>query len=127
MARNPLPWYWPERGGWYTILNGQRQPLGPHPEDAPPPHKNKGKWIAPPAIMQAFHTLMAKQAEEPQPTPTPTPEPQGLLVAEVFDKFLSWTKQHKAPRTYEWYRDHIQDFINRKPEAARLPYDQLRP
>jgi integrase len=128
MARSPSPWYWPEREGWYTIVNGQRQPLGPHPDDAAPPHKKKGKWVAPPAIMQAFHALMARQGEEcPQNAPTSTPAPQGITVAEVFDKYLAWCEKHREPRTYTWYRDHIQDFINRKPEAARLPATDLRP
>jgi integrase len=122
VARIASPWFWEERGGWYVNRDGQRHFLGDHPPDAPPPKKVKGKWNAPPSIMQAFHALMAAP-----PTPAPTPAPQGITAAEVFDKFLSWCEKHREPRTYEWYRDHIQDFINRKPEVARLPALELRP
>ena len=84
MARRPSPWYWPERNGWYTILNGQRQSLGNHPEDAPPPVKRRGKWVIPSAIEQAFHTLLVT----PSTPSTASPQAQvpcGLTVAEVFE------------------------------------------
>src|SRR5580700_5588818 len=68
MARKPSPWYWPERNGWYTILNGQRQPLGDHPADAPPPVKRKGKWFPPLSIEQAFHALLAAPVTPAAPT-----------------------------------------------------------
>src|SRR6516165_8575375 len=99
MARTPLPWYWPERKGWYTILNGKRQPLGPHPSDLPPPQKRKGKWVAPAAITQAFHALLAepggatKTATNPRPQNVPTPD--GLSVAEVLDRYLDWCQKHR--------------------------------
>jgi hypothetical protein len=83
MARTPSPWYWPERNGWYTILNGQRKPLGDHPAEAGPPQKRKGKWVAPPSIMQVFHALLSS----PQPKSAPAPA-SGPLVAEILDKFL---------------------------------------
>ena len=110
MARKPSPWYWPERNGWFTILGGTRRPLGDHPADLPPPVKRKGKWVAPPAIATAFHTLLAA------PTPPSRGDnlgtrAAGLTVSELLDKFLDWTQKNKAARTYEWYRDHLQSFL----------------
>lgn len=126
MARLPSPWYWPERSGWYTILHGQRHFLGDHPADAAAPQKRKGKWVAPPAILQAFHALLAAPPEQPVSTIDQSPA-DGPPVAEIFDKYLDWCQKHRAGRTFDWYRDHIQDFLNRKPEAARLPVTALRP
>ena len=105
MARKPSPWYWPERNGWYTILNGQRQSLGNHPEDAPPPLKRRGKWVIPSAIEQAFHKLLVTPATSTAPTPVQNQD--GLTVAEVFDKYLDWCEKHREPRTFEWYREAI--------------------
>jgi len=122
MARKASPWYWPERRGWYTILNGKRHPLLALDPEAPEPKKRGNKWIVPKEVDIAFHALMlAPEAL------TPTPEPQGLTVVEVFDKFGTWCKQHREPRTYDWYRDHIQDFINHNPEIAKQPVSALKP
>ena len=63
MARTASPWFWEERQGWYVNKDSQRRFLGDHPQDAPPPRKTKGKWNAPPPIVQAFHALMAAQPE----------------------------------------------------------------
>src|SRR2546423_8185436 len=82
VARKPSPWYWPERNGWYTILNGQRHPLGTHPTNAPPPQRRKGQWVAPPQIQQAFHALLAKPSEMPlAPKAALVNGPVGLAVA----------------------------------------------
>jgi integrase/recombinase XerC len=121
MARKPSPWYWPERRGWYTILNGQRRRLIDLAPDAPEPKKRGSKWIVPPEVDQAFHALMIQPDEQSQPV-----APSGLSVVEVFDKFLAWSQKHNAPRTYEWYRDHIQDFINHTAAVVRQPYTELK-
>lgn len=122
MARKSSPWYWPERNGWFTILNGSRFPLGEHPADLPPPQKRRGKWVVPQAIETAFYVLLAA------PTPkAPFAEPSGgLTVSEVLDKFLDWTEKNKAPRTYEWYRDHLQSFLNHLGQEP-LPAANLKP
>jgi hypothetical protein len=124
MARRASPWYWPERSGWYVILNGQRHPLGNHPADAPPPQKRRGKWAIPLAIEQAFRKLLAA------PSATPPPIQQnsgGITVAEVFDKYLDWCEKHRSPRTFEWYRDHIQSFMDTLKEPDKLPVPSLKP
>jgi integrase len=128
VARKPSPWYWPERNGWYTILNGQRHSLGEHPADTPSPQKRKGKWVAPPQIQQAFHTLLATPpASFPVPTASPTNEVVGLAVAEVLDKYLDWCRIHRAAKTHGWYRDHLQSFLDDLQAMGRLPAEQLKP
>lgn len=123
MARKPSPWYWPERNGWFTILNGSRHSLGEHPKDLPQPTKRKGKWVAPLTIETAFHALLA--APQPQNSMRPAHR-TDLTVAELFEKFLDWTQKNKAPRTYEWYRDHLQSFLDRLAPKS-LPATDLRP
>ncbi len=129
MARKPSPWYWPERNGWYTILHGQRHHLLDQPEDAPPPKKRGGKWVIPTEVDQVFHTLLAAPAEQ---NGQPQSDPSEITVAELFDKYLDWlgnrtSEGSKAQRTYDWYHDHIQGFINFKSDVARLPVSALRP
>ena len=110
MARRPSPWFREDRNGWYVNKDGQRHFLGEHPDGAPPPRQDKKtkKWNAPAAVMQAFHELMAKGDSVPKRTD----KPEGPIVADVFDKFLDWCEKHRAGRTFEWYRDHIQGFLD---------------
>src|SRR5262249_51217209 len=94
------------------------------------------KWNAPPAIVQAFHELMA--AKPKAANPRPANRPDGLTVADIFDKFLDWCEKHREPRTFEWYRDHIQDFLfwwrgrhqedpRNVPPSDRFPVSELKP
>jgi integrase len=124
MARNPTPWFREDRAEWCVNLNGQRHKLGGHPEGFPPPKKSKGRWNAPPPILQAFHTLMAKK---PQENPTPLPLADALSVAEVYDKFLTWCRQHREPLTYQGYHDFIQSLLDHLKQNALLPVPELRP
>lgn len=106
MARTASPWFWEERQGWYVNKNGRRHFLGGHPQGAPPPRKTRKRWNAPPEIVAAFHALMAAPPEAPAPAPA-----AGPTAAELFDKYLDWCQKHRAARTFEWYRDHIQGFL----------------
>ncbi len=128
MARNASPWYWERRNCWAVIIDGQRHLLGDHPDDAPPPHKRKGKWVVPPAIQQRYHEVVAAPREQHHLAPEPEPT---VAVAEVFEKFLDWCSKNRAPRTYEWSRTHIQNFVNalkaRKIVPAEFPAEDLRP
>src|SRR4051812_15866504 len=111
MARKPSPWYWPERNAWFTILDGQRHPLGDHPANLPPPVKRKGKWPCPPSIEKTFHSLLGS----PSPANSMRVSMRsdtGPTVSEILDKFLEWTQKHKAARTYDWYHDHLQSFLD---------------
>lgn len=137
MARKPSPWYWPERHGWYTILRGQRQHLLDLPPEVPPPKKRKGRWVAPPEVEEIFHTLLVADAEEKRGARKAAP-PSGPTVAEVFHKYLDWCKKHREPRTYDWYQDHIQNFLywwsdrHREnpgdyPPSNKFPASELKP
>jgi integrase len=125
MARTASPWFWEERQGWYVNKDGQRHFLGEHPEGASPPRKHKGKWNAPQPIVLAFHTLMAAPLE--QTFPKTSPQADGPLVVEILDKYLDWCQKHRAGRTYEWYHDHIQSFLNSLAGAASMPVADLKP
>lgn len=121
MSKKPSPWYWEARSGWYITRDGQHVNLGKHPADSPPPSKRSGKWVVPNPILQAFYASMTAPLE-----PTP-PSPSGPSVAEIFEKYLGWCKQHREARTYDWYRDHIQGFIDFKPSVAALSVSEVRP
>src|SRR5688572_10473387 len=86
------PWYRSQTDSWYVEVRGQQQKLGKHPEDAPKPKRTKNGWNAPPAILQAFHRLMAEGQ--------PPPKPDVILVAHVCDYFL----------------DHICPYLNGRPD-----------
>jgi integrase len=125
VARTASPWYWEARNAWYVIKDGRRQFLGDHPADAAPPRKKRGKWVVPPAIRDSFHDLMSAKAAVPATAPAIVPD--GLSVAEVFDKFLGWCENNRSARSYEWYRNHIQDFTNSLPDPAGMPVATLKP
>jgi hypothetical protein len=114
MARTASPWFWGERQGWYVNKHGRRHFLGEHPGGAAPPRKIKGTWNVPPPIVQAFHALMAR----PDAAPKPPQQGSGPTVAELLDKYLDWCHRHRAERTYEWYRDHLQRFLDALPAAT---------
>ena len=124
MARTSSPWFWEERNGWYVNKDGQRHFLGEHPTTAPPPRKIKKTWNAPPSIVTAFHVLMA--APVITAVPDSSSSADGPSVAEILDKYLDWCQKHRAPRTYEWYRDLIQGFLDALSNAAMAVTD-LKP
>jgi len=123
MARIASPWFREDRNGWYVNKDGQRHFLGEHPEDAPPPRKHKGKWNAPPSIMKAFHALMAST----EPAPKMSTLDHGPSVADIFEKYLIWCEKNREDRTYDWYRDHIQSFVDSLDKPAEMPVSSLKP
>src|SRR5262245_50815669 len=92
MAKKPSPWFWEARDSWYITRNGQHVNLGKHPADSPLPSKRNGKWVVPDLIMQAFYTAMTSNPEVENP---PSTAPSGPTVAEIFEKYLAWCKQHR--------------------------------
>lgn len=124
MARIATPWFWEERSGWYVNKDGHRHFLGEHPEDAPPPRKHKGKWNAPTLIVQKFHSLMAAPDT---PASNVVAIPAGPTVAEILDKHLDWCQKHRAARTFEWYRDHTQGFLDSLTDPAHMTVSELKP
>lgn len=106
MARNPKPWWREDRQAWFVTINGDRHNLGPDEKEA----------------RRRFHELMARKDE-----PKPVKKIDGLTVAEVYDKYLSWCKQHREPLTYEGYRSYIQQLLDHLKQKALLPATELRP
>jgi len=96
----PKPWYRPTRGVWYVTVDGRQYNLGPD-EDA---------------AFDEYHRLMSSPPEL---------RFHGETVAEIIDAFLEWCQLHRAPRTYEWYRERAQQFIDFIPR--RLTVQQLKP
>lgn len=97
------PWYRASKQKWYVEIGGKQQPLGKHPEGAPPPKKGKNGWNVPPEIMAAFHKLMATD-------PTHLPKADEIKVCQVCDLFLDYSERHHQPDTYRGYKDFLQDF-----------------
>jgi hypothetical protein len=98
------PWYRSQTDSWYVEIDGRQQNLGKHPENSPPPRKGKHGWNAPPAILTAFHKLMA---EGPQ-----LPPAAAVLVCQVCDLFLTFSEKHNDARTFKWYKAYLQDFCD---------------
>jgi len=87
MARRPKPWL--RRGrGWYVQHNGRQIALG------------RDKKIA----FERFHRLMTQPARQSvQATDT---------FLSVCDAFLDWTQKNRAERTYIWYVQRLQSFVD---------------
>src|SRR5437868_855199 len=62
-AKPVCPWFRASRGAWFVTLRGKQHLLGDHPEGAPTPRKHKGRWNAPPPVVQRFHELLAREPE----------------------------------------------------------------
>ena len=110
MPRTPKPWFWASRQSYYVTIRGERHHLGPDKA----------------AADRRFHELMARRAE-PVATPAHPPATHGPLAADIFDRYLDWCQKHRAARTYEWYRDHIQAFLASLPDAGSRAAAALRP
>lgn len=98
MARPNKIWWWKQKKAWYVTIDGKRHRLS---EDKPEAEK-------------LFHKL---KAQEIKPT-------SSVTAAEVMDKFLVWNENHRAKRTADWYREHLQSFLdsltNQSIEAAKI-------
>lgn len=100
MARDNKIWFWNARGEWYVNIGTVRHRLGPDKDEAE----------------RAFHEMKAKRPEKPLPG----------TVGELFQSFLDWcTKTKKEPSTREWYKDHLQSFLDFLP-GQNLPLALLK-
>jgi integrase len=100
MPHFPKPWFRQDRGLWYVQLHGRQYNLGRDRDQA----------------FRRYHQLLA--------APAPV---EAQLVAGVIDGYLDWCQRHRAGRTYEWYRDHLQSFLDSLPDALTLPVEELKP
>jgi integrase len=100
--------------GYYVQLGKQQIKLADGPECAAQEH----------AAWECYHAIMAERS---QPAVIPKTSPSGPAVAEILDKYLDWCQRHRERRTYDWYRDHIQSFLDTLPNAATMPVGDLKP
>jgi len=75
--------------------------------------------------MQAFHTLLSQPPKASATLPTSL-SAAGLVVPDVFELYLEWCLKNRSPRTYEWSRNHIQNFLDSLADK-RLPVAALKP
>ncbi|HTU25838.1 MAG TPA: hypothetical protein VMF30_10595 [Pirellulales bacterium] len=108
MARTQKPWWREDRQAWFVTIEGTRYNLGPD-EDA---------------ADREYHRLLSLPPEARAPQTT---APTGLTVADIFDRYLDWVQKHRAPRTYDWYLDHIQSFTDFLTKPAEMPIADLKP
>ncbi|QEG35917.1 tyrosine-type recombinase/integrase [Bythopirellula goksoeyrii] len=85
-AKPRKPWYWKARKAWYVCLHGKQHKLSTDKKEA----------------QQRFHELMASE---------PKTVTDGS-VASLLDAFISDCRKTKAPKTIQWYRNYLQDFLD---------------
>jgi integrase/recombinase XerC len=88
MPRPNKPRYRANRDAWVTQINGQLVTLA------------KGKRNRAEADRELRRLLTAKE----------TGAPPSVAVAELFDRLLKWTQEHRSPLTLEWYDRHLSAF-----------------
>src|SRR4051812_47864838 len=106
MRKPSKPWYRKFNDTWYATIRGEQIPLA------------RGKSNKPEAE-RAFFRLMAGDTPE-----QPATRPSDTRVVALFDLFLEHSQRHNKPRTYEWYRDFLQDFIK---SYSLLRVEDLKP
>jgi integrase len=90
MPHHPKPFFRPSRRLWYVQIDGKQHNLGPDEHQA----------------FERYHDLMRNRPRE---------KADVSLALGVIDAFLTWAKENKAPRTYEWYQRHLQAFARSIP------------
>lgn len=89
MPHFPKPYFRQNRGLWYVEIDRKQHNLGPDEE----------------AAFERYHDLMR---EKPR-------EVDFSLALGVIDAFLTWARENKAARTFEWYQRHLQKFARSIP------------
>ena len=97
MPKFPKPFFRAPRGLWYVQLDGKQINLGAERD----------------AAFAAYHELMARPRPSHRPVATDS-------VAVVLDAFLDWCRHHRAPRTFQWYREYLQSFVSHAPRRLTV-------
>ncbi|AMV24245.1 Tyrosine recombinase XerC [Gemmata sp. SH-PL17] len=122
MPHMPKPFFRTARSAWYVQLGKQQLKLCDGPKTA---LTEKAAW-------SAFHQLMVERAANdntPQASTSSASPPalNGLLVSELFDKYLEWCQKHREKRTYDGYVWHLQRFCDHLKDRTTMPALALRP
>lgn len=105
--QHPEPFWRASRNCWYVQIVKKQIRLHPERDEA----------------YRLYHVLMSRKPEERAEAPA-DPIPSRLVV-ELLDAFLEWAGKNKAPRTYAWYKENIQRFVDSIP--ASLTIAELKP
>src|SRR5688572_3556590 len=103
--KKPEPFFRNDRRLWYVQIGKRQYNLGPDESEA---------W-------RRYHEFMARP-----------PEVAADLVVGVIEGFLEWCqrrvdRRERAPRTYAWYRQHLQSFVDWLPAPKTLAVGRLKP
>jgi integrase len=102
MPKFPKPFFRTARQAWFVQVAGKQINLGPD-------HA---------AALRRYHELMRQP-----PAAGSAAVAMGVLA--LLDAFLDWCQNHKAGRTYDWYRGYLESFARTVP--ADLTADRLKP
>jgi hypothetical protein len=103
--QNREPFWRSDRKCYYFQVGTRQQRLSPDKDEA---------W-------RLWHEFMARP---PAPAPVFKPGPDTQAI-EILDAFLDWCQKHKAPRTYNWYRDFFQYLTRHIPSTLKVA--ELKP
>ena len=92
MPHFPKPFFRTDRGLWYVQFKGKQFNLGPEQDSA----------------FSRYHELMSRPPDE---STTASDRPPGKAVVDLIDSFLDWCEKHREPRTYEYYQERCQSFV----------------
>src|SRR5262249_12761121 len=72
--------------------------------------------------------LQIKLEQKQKPPPSPAP-PSVLAVPDLIEEFLDWCRKHREPRTFDFYREKTQSFLDHLKAQGQLylEADKLRP
>ncbi len=106
MPHYPKPFFKKSHRSWYVQIDGRQIRLGPDEQEA----------------RRRYHLLMA---DRPNPEDVPPLRTSSPWLAEIFDHFLTFCQDERAPGTFEWYRRSIQLFVDEI--ASRMTVAELKP
>ncbi len=104
MGPQPSPWFYARKKAWFVTHHGKQVRLTP---------ANGTRDQA----QKAFYKLMASEQ---------TPRSEAILVVQVCDQFLEWSRQHHKPESFEWCQDFLESFCNHK-ATGRLKACEVKP
>jgi hypothetical protein len=96
----PQPFFVKARKIWRVQIHGRQFNLGPIKAEA---------W-------KKYHELMIRP-----------PEVASDLVAGVIEGYLDWCQRWRSPRTFAWYKQHLQSFVDSLNDPTKMTLAELKP
>jgi hypothetical protein len=103
MSRKSGIWLRKQNKTWYVNHRGKQINLGKDKSEAE----------------KLFHKLMAEEQAELVST-------DRISAVLLMDKFLLWCSDNRAPRTFDWYKDHLEKLLDHLPNQ-NIEASQLKP